>query len=83
MLASNDWNDALGEYNPPKPCGKLGDGGVLSECKQKHKEKKKRKRKPNQQMIEKFEIQMSIKLYLANGKERDNKPNQSRVSTDR
>lgn len=29
IFASNDWNDALGEYNAPTPGGKIGDGGVL------------------------------------------------------
>lgn len=29
IFASNDWNDALGEYNAPTPGGRIGDGGVL------------------------------------------------------
>lgn len=37
IFASNDWNDALGEYNDPTPGGKICDGGVLNikETKQK------------------------------------------------
>lgn len=31
ILASNDWNDALGEYNAPTPGGNIDDGGVLDE----------------------------------------------------
>lgn len=31
ILASNDWNDALGEYNAPTPGGRIGDGGALHE----------------------------------------------------
>lgn len=31
MFASNDWNDALGEYKPT-PGGKICDGGALFVC---------------------------------------------------
>lgn len=54
-MASNDWNDALGEYNAPAPGGKIGDGGVLNEWQTDTNKKKKKKKKPIK-MIEKFKI---------------------------
>lgn len=33
IFASNDWNDALGEYNAPTPGGKIDDGGALNKRK--------------------------------------------------
>lgn len=43
IFASNDWNDALGEYNAPTPGGKIGDGGVLYQRKQRKKNTKQNK----------------------------------------
>lgn len=56
IFASNDWNDALGEYNAPTPGGKIGDGGVLNQ------KEKKQKEENTLRLNIKFNVNEAIKL---------------------